>query len=143
MDSVKAFIDKGVLSRGDVLVMDNASVHVGQIATAALSTLLEDNGIELALLPTYSPELNPCEFVFARIKWFIRSPYATAYCHHAQREVSRTFNDLLVSATSVISYESMAGTYAHCSRLDPESHVAKVLVNRQLVSYQPDPVDNV
>jgi transposase len=61
------------LGEGDILVMDNASVHVGQESFGFIIDILERVGITLYLLPTYSPELNPAEYVFAFIKNNLRS----------------------------------------------------------------------
>ena len=51
------------LQVGDIIVMDNLSAHHyegGEI----LEVWLEEMGIELIYLPTYSPDLNPIEFCF-------------------------------------------------------------------------------
>jgi hypothetical protein len=61
----------GHLVAGDVLIMDNAAIHVA--ALPHLNPILADAGVTLRLLPTYSPELNPCELIFAMIKQRMRS----------------------------------------------------------------------
>jgi len=62
------------LSAGDIVICDNLSVHKNAQARAAI----EARGAELRFLPAYSPDLNPIEMVFAKIKTLVRS--ATARC---------------------------------------------------------------
>jgi transposase len=57
------------LKPGDVVVMDNLSSHKG----AAIRQLIESAGAELAYLPPYSPDLNPIELVFSKIKQLLRT----------------------------------------------------------------------
>lgn len=62
----------GKLKDGDYLIVDNASVHVGSDAFPWLTRLLDVAGVRLIFLPKYSPELNPCEGVFALVKSHLR-----------------------------------------------------------------------
>jgi len=56
------------LPQGSVIIMDNWSVHHGdEVRELALAY-----GCELLYLPTYSPDLNPIEHLFAKIKAFIK-----------------------------------------------------------------------
>jgi len=65
-------IDNGYLKSGDILVCDNASVHGGLQTIEVLLAFIRSYGIELLYLPAYSPELNPCELVFAQVKRHLR-----------------------------------------------------------------------
>ena len=56
------------LAPGDVVVMDNLSSHKGRAVRAAI----REAGAHLLLLPPYSPDLNPIEQVFAKIKHLLR-----------------------------------------------------------------------
>ena len=56
------------LVRGSVLVMDNWTVHHGE----EVRELAERFGCELLYLPTYSPDLNPIEYLFAKIKAVVK-----------------------------------------------------------------------
>lgn len=58
----------GFLQPGDVLVYDNAKIHCGAETFPLLVAVFRTINITIKLLPTYSPELNPCEFVQAFIK---------------------------------------------------------------------------
>jgi transposase len=56
------------LSPGDVVVMDNLGSHKGKAARAAI----RNRGARLIFLPPYSPDLNPIEQVFAKLKHLMR-----------------------------------------------------------------------
>ena len=56
------------LRPGDVVVMDNLSSHKG----VRVRELIESAGAELVFLPPYSPDLNPIEMVFSKIKQLLR-----------------------------------------------------------------------
>lgn len=57
------------LPKGSVIIMDNWSVHHGD----EVRELAERFGCELLYLPTYSPDFNPIEHLFAKVKAFIKS----------------------------------------------------------------------
>ncbi len=56
------------LGQGQVVVMDNLSAHKGP----RVRQLIEERGCELLYLPPYSPDLNPIEEAFAKIKGLLR-----------------------------------------------------------------------
>ena len=57
------------LREGDVVVLDNLSSH----KRAKTRDLIKEAGAELVFLPPYSPDLNPIEMVFAKVKQLLRS----------------------------------------------------------------------
>jgi transposase len=57
------------LSPGDVVIMDNLGSHKGRAARAAI----RQAGGHLIFLPPYSPDLNPIEQVFAKLKHLMRN----------------------------------------------------------------------
>ena len=65
-------VQSAVITRGDVVVLDNAPIHNRQDILVPMHTVLTAAGITMWFLPTYSPELNPCEFLFAQCKHFLR-----------------------------------------------------------------------
>jgi len=68
----EAFVEKVLtpqLREGDVVVMDNLSSH----KRTRTRELIEATGARLQFLPPYSPDLNPIEMVFAKIKQCLRS----------------------------------------------------------------------
>jgi transposase len=56
------------LKAGQVVVMDNLSSHRGK----RVRELIEGKGCELLYLPPYSPDLNPIEEAFAKLKALLR-----------------------------------------------------------------------
>lgn len=57
------------LRPGDIVVMDNLSSH----KRTRTRRLIEATGAELVFLPPYSPDLNPIEMVFSKIKQKLRT----------------------------------------------------------------------
>ena len=60
------------LRPGDIVVMDNLSCH----KTAEAARLIAAAGAELRFLPAYSPDLNPIERMFSKLKAWLRSAAA-------------------------------------------------------------------
>jgi transposase len=56
------------LRAGDVVVLDNLAVHKQPAVRAAIEAV----GAQLRFLPPYSPDFNPIELAFAKLKAFIR-----------------------------------------------------------------------
>lgn len=56
------------LSKGDIVVMDNLSAHKG----LRVEELIEAAGAELRYLPPYSPDMNPIEKAFSKLKAHLR-----------------------------------------------------------------------
>jgi len=57
------------LHRGDVVVLDNLAVHKQPAVQAAIERV----GARLRFLPPYSPDFNPIEQAFAKLKAFLRA----------------------------------------------------------------------
>ena len=57
------------LHRGDVVVLDNLAVHKQPAVQAAIERV----GARLRFLPPYSPDVNPIEQAFAKLKAFLRA----------------------------------------------------------------------
>jgi transposase len=60
------------LRKGQVVIMDNLSAHKGE----RVRELIEGRGCELMYLPSYSPDLNPIEEAFSKIKALLRKAEA-------------------------------------------------------------------
>src|SRR5271157_2112726 len=56
------------LSKGDIVVMDNLSSHKGP----RVEQLIKAAGAELRYLPPYSPDMNPIEKAYSKLKAFLR-----------------------------------------------------------------------
>jgi len=57
------------LSKGDVVIMDNLSSHKSPAAEKAIKA----KGAWILFLPAYSPDLNPIEMAFAKLKSLLRA----------------------------------------------------------------------
>jgi transposase len=70
------------LKQGDIVVLDNLGSHRG----AGVRPMIRAAGARMLFLPPYSPDLNPIEQVFAKLKHRIRDA--------AQRTVENTWRRL-------------------------------------------------
>ncbi len=56
------------LSKGDIVIMDNLPAHKGE----RVEQLITAAGAELRYLPPYSPDMNPIEKAYSKLKAFLR-----------------------------------------------------------------------
>jgi transposase len=89
------------LERGQVVVMDNLSAHKGE----RVRELIEAKGCELVYLPPYSPDFNPIEQAFSKLKSYLR-----AACARSQK----TLMEVIGQALSTISSSDAEGYFEHC-----------------------------
>ena len=71
-DIFEAYIEQillPTLNAGDVVILDNLSAHKSQRAR----DLIESAGAELWYLPAYSPDLNPIEKMWSKVKSILRT----------------------------------------------------------------------
>jgi len=71
----KAWIEQALaptLEPGDIVILDNLSSH----KVAGIRTAIKARGATLVYLPPYSPDLNPIEQVFAKLKHLLRKASA-------------------------------------------------------------------
>jgi transposase len=89
------------LRPGQVVILDNLSAHKSEDARTAIEAV----GAKLLFLPAYSPDFNPIELAFAKIKERLRAAAA------------RSADDLLTATAAAIDAVSAAdaqGFYQHC-----------------------------
>jgi transposase len=70
-DAFETYVEKVLvpeLRQSDIVVMDNLSSHKG----SRVRTLIEAAGAQLRYLPPYSPDLNPIENAFSKLKALLR-----------------------------------------------------------------------
>ena len=89
------------LPQGSILVMDNLSAHKSSV----VAQLLHDAGIELRYLPPYSPDFNPIEMMWAKVKAFLRS---------AKARTQEELWEAITAALSQISPTDTQGYFRHC-----------------------------
>ena len=89
------------LRAGDIVIMDNLSSH----KSAEVIRLIESAGATLRFLPPYSPDLNPIEALFSKLKQALRSAKA------------RTFESLIEAigeALRSMTADDIRGWFGHC-----------------------------
>lgn len=86
---------------GDVVVLDNLAAHRAAGAVAAL----EATGAVVLFLPPYSPEFNPIEKVFAKLK---------AYLRGVLRDAPEPLWELVGRGLARVTVEDLAGWFRHC-----------------------------
>jgi len=78
--SFRAYVEQVLvptLHAGDVVVLDNLAVHKQPEVRAAI----EAAGAHLRFLPPYSPDFNPIELAFAKLKAFLRAARPRTFDH--------------------------------------------------------------
>jgi len=74
-ESFRTYVERVLvptLREGDIVIVDNLGSHKGKAARA----LIRSAGAKLFFLPKYSPDLNPIEQVFAKLKHLLRKAAA-------------------------------------------------------------------
>ena len=97
-----AFIEQVLaptLSPGDIVVLDNVGAHRAKQVREALEKL----DIRLRYLPPYSPDLNPIEMCFSKLKTYLRA--AKARCRS-------TLDDAIASAIDTITPMDCGGWFS-------------------------------
>ena len=103
-EDFEAYIERvlaPVLLPGQVVVMDNLSAHKGE----KVRVLIEERGCELNYLPPYSPDLNPIEEAFSKVKWLLRK---------AEARSRQALVEAIGGALSMISAQDARGFFEHC-----------------------------
>jgi transposase len=89
------------LRAGQVLVMDNLSAHKGE----RVRELIEHRGCQILYLPPYSPDLNPIEEAFGKIKGLLRK---------AEARTREALVEAMGRALSAVSEHDARGFFEHC-----------------------------
>ena len=104
-ESFRAYVEQillPVLAPGDIVVMDNLGSHKGRAVCAAIRAAKA----KLVFLPAFSPDLNPIEQAFAKMKTLLRKAEARTI-----EETWRTIGALLdcFTPTECANYFTNAG----------------------------------
>jgi transposase len=89
------------LRRDQVVVMDNLSAHKGE----RVRELIEERGCELLYLPPYSPDLNPIEEAFSKVKRILRK---------AESRTREALVEAIGAAISTVTAKDARGFFEHC-----------------------------
>lgn len=103
-ESFRAYVQRVLvptLRPGDLVVMDNLSPHKSDPTLA----LIAQAGAQVLFLPAYSPDLNPIEMMWSKVKQWLRSVEA------------RTSADLITAmgqALARVTARDALNWFAHC-----------------------------
>ena len=89
------------LRAGDIVILDNLGAHKNK----ATLSLIEQTGARVMFLPAYSPDLNPIELMWSKVKALLRTAAA------------RTAETLLVAireALAAVSAQDAQNWFEHC-----------------------------
>jgi transposase len=89
------------LKPGQIVVMDNLSAHKGE----RVRELIEQRGCELVYLPPYSPDFNPIEQAFSKVKDLMR---------RAEARTREALLEAMGVALSAVSARDAQGFFGHC-----------------------------
>lgn len=107
--STRAFVFEAYVERflapslrpGQIVVMDNLGAH----KTERVRELIEERGCRVWFLPTYSPDLNPIEEAFSKVK---------AHLRKAAARTREALVEAMGEALSTVTPQDAAGWFAHC-----------------------------
>ena len=89
--------------------MDNLSVHT----SGWVRELIEQRGCKLWLLPSYSPDLNPIEEAFSKVKELLR---------RAKARTLEALFEATAQALDAVSASDASGYFEHCGYGTPQDH---------------------
>jgi transposase len=94
------------LQTGDWVLLDNLSVHKG----STVRSMIEARGARLIFLPPYSPDLNPIELCWAKVKTALRAAKARTW---------DALVDALAKALRSVSPDDVRAWFIHCGYASP------------------------
>jgi len=90
-----------LLQPGQVVVMDNLSAH----KVAGVRSLIEARGAQLLYLPPYSPDFNPIEQAWSKIKEILRA---------AKARLLEALEAALTQALAAVTADNAVAWFRHC-----------------------------
>ena len=103
-DSFAGYVEQSLVSeltRGDIVIMDNLASHKSQRVTDAIARA----GCTLVYLPPYSPDFNPIENMWSKVKAALRKAGARTFA---------TLVDAVRGALLSVTPEDCDGYFEHC-----------------------------
>ena len=89
------------LRAGDIVIMDNLSPHKNDRTPA----LIEQVGVTVCFLPAYSPDLNPIEKMWSKVKQFLRS---------AEARTNEALTAAVAAALQTVTPQDAINWFASC-----------------------------
>ena len=100
----EAYVEKALvptLRPGQVVVMDNLTAHKGE----RVRKLIAERGCELLYLPPYSPDFNPIEQAFSKLKGLLR---------RAEARTREALVGAMGRALEAVTVTDASGFFRHC-----------------------------
>lgn len=97
-----------VLKPGDIVVMDNLASH----KVSGVQDAIEQAGAQLRYLPPYSPDLNPIEKIFAKLKALLRK---------AKARTDSALRRAIGNALRAVTAPDCKGCFASCGYRNTQS----------------------
>jgi transposase len=89
------------LKPGDLVILDNLSAH----KVAGVRELIENAGAKLVYLPPYSPDFNPIEKAWAKLKQLLRA---------AKARTTEVLDEAVAEVLKAITADNAAAWFRHC-----------------------------
>ena len=89
------------LRAGQVVIMDNLAAH----KVAGVRQLIENTGAQLHYLPPYSPDFNPIEQAWSKIKQLLRA---------AKARTLEALESAIADALAAVTAENASAWFTHC-----------------------------
>ncbi len=90
-----------VLIPGQVVILDNLGAH----RSREVAAIIEAQGARILYLPPYSPDFNPIELVFGKLKALLR---------HAGARTREALEEAIQVALAAMTIDDIAAFFAHC-----------------------------
>jgi transposase len=103
-DIFRAYVEQvlcAALQPGDVVVMDNLSSH----KVSGVREMIEKAGAEVLYLPPYSPDLNPIEKAWSKLKKILRD---------AKARTKEALEKAIAEALKLITADNVLAWFNHC-----------------------------
>jgi transposase len=100
----RAYVQKVLtptLRSGDVVILDNLSPHKSD----GTLELIKERGAEARFLPAYSPDLNPIEMMWSKVKTSLRG---------AEARSQPALNRAVAAALASVTAQDARNWFAHC-----------------------------
>ena len=88
------------LRAGQVVILDRLNVHKSQRVREAILA----KGCELVFLPSYSPDLNPIELAFSKLKTWVR---------HVEARTREDLDDAIAAALKTVTLQDVIGWFGY------------------------------
>ena len=95
-------------NQNSVVVMDNCSIH----HLHDIIRLINSIGVLVVFLPPYSPDLNPIELCFSKVKYFLKEHEAIAQCGDIKQ--------IIIAAFASVTSSDCHGWSCECGYVTPE-----------------------